>query len=74
MKLCAYYTVISLALDALAVFLCLEIEKYLPWISMPIFLTLYFLILWVSWIIAVKMTETDEETAPQVGATSDQRA
>jgi len=42
-----------------------------PWISMPIFLTLYFLILWGSWVIAVRLTEP--KLAP-VGATSDQRA
>jgi hypothetical protein len=71
MKLMTYYIVISLAADAVAVFLCLAIEKVVPWISMPIFLALYFLILWASWVAAVKLTEP--KSAP-IGATSDQRA
>ena len=71
MKLMTYYIALSLLGDVIAVFICLGIEKVVPWISMPIFLTLYFLILWGSWVIAVRLTEP--KLAP-VGATSDQRA
>ena len=71
MKLMTYYIVISLVADAVAVFLCLGIEKVVPWISMPIFLTMFFLILWAAWVLAVRLTEP--KSAP-AGATSDQRA
>ena len=73
MKLLLYYTLVSLGLDAVAVWVCLQIEKVVPWISMPIFLTLYFAILWVSWVICVRMTRGDE-IAPRSDAPSDQRA
>jgi hypothetical protein len=74
MMLLIYYTLISLALDVGAVFLCLAIEQVVPWASMPIFLALYFLILWVSWIFAVRLTAPADETAPRGGASSGQRA
>ena len=53
--------------------ICLAIEQVVPWISMPIFLTLFFLILWAAWVLAVRLTEPKPKSAP-VGATSDQRA
>ena len=71
MKLMTYYIAIAAIADIVAVFICLAIEKVVPWISMPIFLTMFFGILWGAWVIAVKMTEP--KSAP-VGATSDQRA
>jgi hypothetical protein len=40
---------------------------------MPIFLTMFFAVLWVAWILAVRMTEPKTVSAPVVGATSDQR-
>jgi hypothetical protein len=73
MKLLTYYIVLSTIGDIIAVFICLAIEQVVPWISMPIFLTLFFGILWGAWILAVKMTEPKPKLAP-VGATSDQRA
>ena len=72
MKLITYYVVLSLIGDVAAVALCLTIEQFVPWISMPIFLTLFFLILWGAWVLAVKLTEP--KSAPVVGATGDQRA
>ena len=72
MKLLAYYIVLSLIGDVAAVALCLAIETVVPWASMPIFLCLFFLILWGAWILAVKLTEP--KSAPVVGATGDQRA
>ncbi len=74
MKLITYYIVLSTVGDVVAAFVCLAIEKVVPWISMPIFLTLFFLILWAAWIVAVKMTEPKAISAPVVGATGDQRA
>jgi hypothetical protein len=57
MKLIAYYIVLLLVGDVIAVLLGLWIETIWPAMSMPIFLVLYFLVLWVAWIIAVRMTE-----------------
>ena len=74
MKLMTYYIALALLGDALAVALCLAIEMVVPWISMPIFLTLFFLILWAAWVLAVKLTEPKAGSAPVRGATSDQRA
>jgi ATP/ADP translocase len=74
MKLITYYIVLSTVGDVIAAFVCLGIEKVVPWISMPIFLALFFLILWAAWIAAVKMTEPKLASEPIVGATSDQRA
>jgi hypothetical protein len=71
MKLMTYYICLATAGDLIAVFLCLAIEKVAPWISMPIFLGLFFLILWAAWVLAVRLTEP--KSAP-IGATSDQRA
>jgi hypothetical protein len=73
MKLITYYLVISLIANIAAVALCLAIEAVVPWASMPIFLTLFFAILWGAWALAVRMTEPKPKSAP-IGATSDQRA
>lgn len=74
MKLLVYYIVLSTIGDVVAAFVCLGIEKVVPWISMPMFLALFFLVLWAAWIAAVKMTEPKLASAPIAGATSDQRA
>ena len=74
MKLIAYYLVIQAIGDAIAVFLGLGIEKFAPTVSMPIFIFLYFGVLWGAWVIAVRMTEPQPQSAPLAGATSDQRA
>jgi hypothetical protein len=73
MKLMTYYIVLATIADIIAVFICLAIEQVVPWISMPIFLTMFFLILWAAWVLAVRMTEPKLKSAP-IGATSDQRA
>jgi hypothetical protein len=73
MKLMTYYIALATVLDIAAVFICLAIEQVVPWISMPIFLTMFFGILWGAWVLAVKLTEPKSRIAP-IGATSDQRA
>jgi TctA family transporter len=40
-----------------AVFLCLAIEEMWPAASLPIFLGLYFAILWGAWVAAIRLTE-----------------
>jgi len=57
MKLIIYYVGIALAADVVAVFLCLAIERFWPAGSLPIFLGLYFGILWGAWVTAVRLTE-----------------
>jgi len=74
MKLIAYYVVIQAIGDAIAVFLGLGIERIAPSISMPLFILMYFGVLWGAWVIAVRMTEPESQSAPLAGATSDQRA
>ena len=65
----------SSSATSIAVFIGLAIEKVAPAISMPIFLTMYFAVLWGAWVIAVRMTEPKKiASAPLAGATSDQRA
>jgi len=59
MKLIIYYVAIALVADIVAVFLCLAIEKVWPAASLPIFLGLYFAILWGAWAVAVRLTEPD---------------
>jgi hypothetical protein len=75
MKLIVYYVVIQAIGDAIAVMLGLGIEQVAPAISMPIFLAMYFGVLWGAWVIAVRMTEPKITSAPlAAGAASDQRA
>lgn len=57
MKLIACYIAMLLVADVVAVLLCLWIETIWPTVSMPIFIALYFLILWVAWVAAVRVTE-----------------
>ena len=73
MTLLIYYTALSLVGFTAAAFICLGIEEVVPWASMPIFLTMFFAILWAAWALAVRMTEPKLKSAP-IGATSDQRA
>ena len=42
----------------------LVIERVWPAASLPIFLGLYFLFLWLAWVIAVRVTEPHKGTAP----------
>lgn len=74
MKLMALYVALTFVGNTIAAIACLGIEKFVPWISMPLFLTLFFAILWAAWVVAVKWTEPQKRSAPVVGATSDQRA
>jgi hypothetical protein len=68
MKIITYYLALVLASDVVAVFLCLAIEKVWPAASLPVFLSLYFAILWGAWIAAVRLTE------PQVASVATKAA
>jgi len=74
MKLITYYIVLSTVANVVVALFCLAIEKAVPWISMPLFLGMFFVSLWGCWVIAVRMTEPKIASAPLASATSDQRA
>jgi hypothetical protein len=57
MMLIIYYLVLVLFGDAVAIALSLWIERRWPAASLPIFLALYFAILWAAWVLAVRLSE-----------------
>jgi hypothetical protein len=63
MMLIVYYLVLVLIGDALAIMLSLWIERSWPLLSLPIFLALYFSVLAVAWIAAVRLSEPKPKVA-----------
>jgi CDP-diglyceride synthetase len=57
------YLVLMIVGDIAAYLIGLIIERNAPAVSLPAFLAMYFLFLWVAWIIAVKVTEPKETSA-----------
>jgi hypothetical protein len=57
MKLIIYYVGLVLACNVVAILLCLTVERVWPAASLPLFLGLYFAILWGAWAMAVRLTE-----------------
>ena len=58
MTLLIYYLVFMVAGDFAAYFLGLFVEyEWGPHVSLIVFLALYFLFLWVSWVLAVRLTK-----------------
>jgi hypothetical protein len=72
MILLTYYVVIVLAADFVAVLLCLSIERVWAAASLPIFLGLYFVILWGAWVLAVRLTEPKIVVRDRVASLTDQ--
>jgi hypothetical protein len=68
MTLIIYYVVLVLIGDAAAVALGYLVEREWPSASLIVFLALYFLVLWVAWILAVRLSEPRSKAAP-FGAT-----
>jgi hypothetical protein len=64
MMLIVYYIGLTLIADFAAVMLCLGIEEFWPTASLLIFIGLYFAILWVAWLVAVRLTEPKAVPAP----------
>jgi hypothetical protein len=56
MSLLVVYLVLMIAGDVIAYFIGLGIERAAPAASLPAFLAMYFLSLWIAWIIAVRIT------------------
>jgi len=67
MTLLLYYVALVLAGDVGIALLCLAIEKIWPAPSLPIFIALYFLLLWVAWILAVRLSEPKAQLAGPLG-------
>jgi cation transporter-like permease len=57
MSLLIVYVVLVIAGDFVAYFIGLAIERTVPAASLPAFLAMYFLFLWVAWVIAVRITQ-----------------
>jgi hypothetical protein len=57
MSLLIVYVVLVITGDLVAYALGLVIERNLPAASLPSFLAMYFLFLWVAWVIAVRITQ-----------------
>ena len=57
LELSIVYTGLMLAGNYLAYLAGLIIEATVPLLSLPLFLSLYFLSLWAAWIVAVKITD-----------------
>ena len=72
MILLTYYLVLVLLADFVAVVLCLLIERAWPAASLPIFLALYFAILWMAWLLAVRLSEPKITTASLGASPHDQ--
>lgn len=64
MWLIVIYVGLAVIGNAIIYFLGLAIEQMWPAVSLPAYLLMFFLVLWLSWIGAVKFTE------PKVAASS----
>jgi CDP-diglyceride synthetase len=58
MSLLIVYVALVIVGDLIAYFVGLVIERTAPAASLPAFLAMYFLFLWVSWVIAVRITQS----------------
>jgi hypothetical protein len=63
MSLLAVYLALMIAGDLVAYLIGLVIERNFPAASLPAFLAMYFLFLWIAWIIAVRITEPRKSAA-----------
>jgi len=63
MSLLIVYLVLMIIGDFVAYLIGLVIERTFPSASLPAFLAMYFLFLWVAWIIAVRITEPKKAAA-----------
>jgi hypothetical protein len=56
MALLAVYLALVIVGDLIAYSIGLVVERTMPAASLPAFLALYFLFLWIAWVIAVRIT------------------
>ncbi|HET9817179.1 MAG TPA: hypothetical protein VFQ33_15585 [Xanthobacteraceae bacterium] len=57
MSLLIVYVALVIMGNLIAYFVGLAIERTVPTASLPAFLAMYFAFLWVSWVIAVRITQ-----------------
>jgi hypothetical protein len=57
MWLMLIYLGLSVIGNGIIYFIGLAVERAWPSASLPVYLLLFFIVLWVSWILAVKFTE-----------------
>lgn len=57
MWLIAVYLLLMITGDFAAYLIGMTIERNWPSASLPAFLTMYFLFLWLAWLLAVRLTE-----------------
>jgi len=57
MSLLVVYIALMITGDFIAYFIGLVIERTVPGASLPAFLAMYFLFLWIAWVIAVRVTQ-----------------
>lgn len=57
MSLLIVYVALVIVGDFVAYFIGLAVERSLPVASLAVFLAMYFLLLWVAWMIAVRITQ-----------------
>ena len=57
MSLLILYIALVIAGDFIAYFVGLAIEQTFPAASLPVFLAMYFLLLWIAWLIVVRITQ-----------------
>ena len=57
MWLMVIYLVLALVGNAVIYFIGLAVEQVWPTASLPLYLALFFIVLWVSWLVAVRVTE-----------------
>jgi hypothetical protein len=57
MSLIAVYLVLMILGDFAAYLIGKTVEGTWPTASLPVFLSLYFLFLWLAWVLAVRLTE-----------------
>ena len=69
MGLLVCYVVLMILGDIAAYLIGLSVEHFWPAASLTVFLFLYFLFLWVSWIIAVWLTKPSAAEAEATPAT-----
>ena len=63
MSLLVVYLALMVTGDFIAYLIGLVIERNFPAASLPAFLAMYFLFLWIAWIIAVRITEPRKPVA-----------
>jgi hypothetical protein len=63
MSLLIVYVGMMIVGDFVAYLIGLVIEREFPAASLPAFLVMYFLFLWISWLIAVRITEPKKAAA-----------